>query len=771
MAGIKATRFAGIAPRFAEELLPDGFAQVAQNCKLTSGDLVPYRDKVAILDETVTDTQTIFPLLEGSTYYWLMWGVDVNVARSSVAGITTQRIYYTGNGVPKATDIDRATFRTTETKTAVYTQLSGDYQKTIKWTTAGCDYDLLAAATAGNQFAVVVYNAAATGDVTIDPNGAETVNGGATLAVTPGLKYLLKCNGTAWTATLVTTYPIDSFDLGVPAPTGACTAAYSINAQAGAYNVVAGDKGKSIDCSGTPWTLTLTAAATLGNTFICVVRNLGTGTLTIDPNGAELINGAATTTLLSGEVETITCNGTAFSSVPLEGSFKGYVYTYVTEWGEESAPSPVSNLLLHTSGQYVNLSGFPSAPPAGNYNIKKYRIYRSNTTVTGTEYQFVAEQNISATTTYSDTKADGDLGDVIETTDYAIPPTGLKGIVNLSNGMTVGFTGNEICYCEPYNQHAWPLAYRYAVDSPIVAIEEVNNNVVIGTQGHPYIATGNHPSSVTLYPADLPYPCLSKRGMVNMGTGVLYPTYEGLVYAAGGSFTLATKPIFTRDEWTNYYPDTMMGRYYDGKYFGYYTTDAGAQGSFIMQLAGDKLPLFVTTNIWASAGYGDPQTGVYFFIQNGVLYQWDAPSAAFTRADWQSKEFCFERPLNLGAARIYADYDGIDYASQNAAVIAANAAIDDELGYLGSTELGADIEVGSDLFEGLMSAAADSSVLFQLYTDGELRWQRYVSSDNVFRLPSGYKTDNVSFRVSSKLSIHGVVIGETPTGLEKIGVG
>ena len=65
------------------------------------------------------------------------------------------------------------------------------------------------------------------------------------------------------------------------------TIAFDTNAKAGAYTVVAGDSGKTIDCTATPWTLGLTTSATLGSTFICVVRNLGTGDLTIDPAGTE----------------------------------------------------------------------------------------------------------------------------------------------------------------------------------------------------------------------------------------------------------------------------------------------------------------------------------------------------------------------------------------------------------------------------------------------------------------------------------------------------
>lgn len=51
------------------------------------------------------------------------------------------------------------------------------------------------AATLGAEWAVMVMNIGA-GTVTLDPDGAETVNGAATLAIPPGTSFILSCNGT-----------------------------------------------------------------------------------------------------------------------------------------------------------------------------------------------------------------------------------------------------------------------------------------------------------------------------------------------------------------------------------------------------------------------------------------------------------------------------------------------------------------------------------------------------------------------------------------------
>lgn len=82
----------------------------------------------------------------------------------------------------------------------------------------------------------------------------------------------------------------------------------------GAYTVVAADRGKIIKCSGT-FTLSLTAAATLGDGFFFGVWNTGAGTITTDPNLSEQIAGATTRTTAAGKLDIVYCDGTAFNVV------------------------------------------------------------------------------------------------------------------------------------------------------------------------------------------------------------------------------------------------------------------------------------------------------------------------------------------------------------------------------------------------------------------------------------------------------------------------
>jgi hypothetical protein len=82
------------------------------------------------------------------------------------------------------------------------------------------------------------------------------------------------------------------------------------------------DVGKTIVATA-GFTQTFTAAATLGDGWWVVYRNNSTSNVTLDPNGAETINGAATLVLPPDSGCTIYCNGSAFHTVGFVGTIGG----------------------------------------------------------------------------------------------------------------------------------------------------------------------------------------------------------------------------------------------------------------------------------------------------------------------------------------------------------------------------------------------------------------------------------------------------------------
>ncbi len=85
----------------------------------------------------------------------------------------------------------------TQSKSTSYTAAVTDNMSTLYFSASG-SLNLPAAATAGSGFLLLVI-AASGATVTVDPNGAETVNGSATLAFARGYAILV-CDGTTWYA-------------------------------------------------------------------------------------------------------------------------------------------------------------------------------------------------------------------------------------------------------------------------------------------------------------------------------------------------------------------------------------------------------------------------------------------------------------------------------------------------------------------------------------------------------------------------------------------
>lgn len=94
---------------------------------------------------------------------------------------------------------------------------------------------------------------------------------------------------------------------------GGGSSTLTISNKTGAYTVVAGDLGTIINCTSGTFTVSLTAAATLGSGFNCWIWNTSTSSfnsITVDPNGSETIDGSSTLILRRGEGLQIVCDGT-----------------------------------------------------------------------------------------------------------------------------------------------------------------------------------------------------------------------------------------------------------------------------------------------------------------------------------------------------------------------------------------------------------------------------------------------------------------------------
>jgi len=156
--------------------------------------------------------------------------------------------------------------------------------------------------------------------------------------------------------------------------TSAVTWAQSIStlarvvAKSSGYTVLAADFMQMFKCSST-FTLSLTAAATLGDGFLCYVKNTGSGVITIDPNASEQIDAATTITLAANEGCIVFCDGSAFFTIARPTTISASVFVPVrqTVLGGPLDGSGLPNFGGATGSTTVTMSGTLTATAANGF--------------------------------------------------------------------------------------------------------------------------------------------------------------------------------------------------------------------------------------------------------------------------------------------------------------------------------------------------------------------------------------------------------------------
>jgi len=341
---------------------------------------------------------------------------------------------------------------------------------------------------------------------------------------------------------------------------------------------------------------------------------------------------------------------------------RAYVYTFVTDLGEEGPPSPPAVDSGPDDGTWT-LSALETTLPGNGYIASKKRIYRTVSGQSGaTDYHFVAELDITATTIDDDNStADVALNDLLETYSWYPPPDGwdedlqeydytkaLQGIVTHPNGFLVGYVGRDLYFSEPYRPHAWPPEYVTTAADEIIGLGIFGTSVVVATKGYPYVASGINPASISFVKDDTPEPCLSHWSVVSMPYGVLYASKNGLVLVNQSGAQVATSKLMTRDEWADFSPQTLEAGRYNNQYIGFYNKDEG-----IMFSPDEPQAAIVALDQWwtAEAVMTDQFTGDVILLNQNKIFRWNPPDGTAYPYQWRSKEFDSPKPVNFGAFR------------------------------------------------------------------------------------------------------------------------
>jgi hypothetical protein len=333
------------------------------------------------------------------------------------------------------------------------------------------------------------------------------------------------------------------------------------------------------------------------------------------------------------------------------------------------------------------------------------------------------------------------LSSTLGSDNYDPPPADLTGLTAVQNNILAGFVRNKLYLTPPNTPHAWPEEFSVTFEYDIVGLVPVNGAILVLTKGYPFAISGNDPTSaLNIRRIDVLYPCLSKRGIVPMNYGVVYPTHDGLaVFSATSGPDLITRANFDNDAWdAKLDPTTIVADFFGDRYVASHSS-----GGFVFEPNREIGGQYVDTDLLFTATYYDPIDGKLYTATGalGDIVEWDPPNQPPLTLEWKSKTIKTPRMLNLGAARIIADYGP-------------------------SSSVWGGVNTNWEATTIVWSAL--DNIIFNLWVNKELIFTDSISDANVFRLPTGYLSDTFEVGVESDVRVRAIHLGETPLSLKEV---
>jgi len=253
---------------------------------------------------------------------------------------------------------------------------------------------------------------------------------------------------------------------------------------------------------------------------------------------------------------------------------------------------------------------------------------------------------------YIDTIPSANLAEVIPTEIYDPPNVATKGIVTHPSGFLAGFFGNTLTLSEPGAPHAWPIDYRLVTSHDIVGLGVFGNTIAIMTKGWPYLAIGSDPAAISMVELEIDQACVSKRGIVDLGTAIAYPSPDGLILLSNDGATNASSAIFTRDQWQALAPTSFEAYNWEAKYLCFYNNGSVTRGFIIDPF--DPAAGVRYVDKYVTGGYKDIEEDLLYFIISDEIEKWDQSNTKL-QYTWKSKPTYTPHAVNMAAAKIIAD--------------------------------------------------------------------------------------------------------------------
>lgn len=476
------------------------------------------------------------------------------------------------------------------------------------------------------------------------------------------------------------------------------------------------------------------------------------------------------------------------AALPLEVT-RSYVYTWVTQYGEESAPGQPTVKTGIQDGTWeitgieppAVLDRGPGSGPDAKRWITKTRLYRTITSTFGVATFFLVVEQDAMLTTFTDDKTDDEVSqnDVLESFTWTPPPADLQGLTMMWNGMVAGFRENELWFCEPYRPHAWPASYVLTVEYPIVGLGVAGQMLVACTAGNPVIVMGAISANLNSTRVAKFEQCTSRGSILSSPNGVVFASPTGLVRVSTDGAINVTKSLVLKEQWEIYAGEArlraawLQEAYYafggvspnvfSPTAFSMISNDLGPPG----QPAPARTEEWVTQQDYMFARNGvliDPNdirvafntltsetpvlnvqndvwSGEVFIIKDGKVFWLDIAdkNQSVVPGIWKSKKFQTNDKRNLGAMRIYFKPTP-------------------DLPVLGPRSSQLEQTLGPQQW-GLCRLYADDKLVMtrELRTSGEL-----------WKLPSGFLADFWQYEVETRLRILNIQIASSAKELANV---
>jgi hypothetical protein len=375
----------------------------------------------------------------------------------------------------------------------------------------------------------------------------------------------------------------------------------------------------------------------------------------------------------------------------------------------------------------------------------------------GGDFLFVAEIPV-ANTTYTDAVVADDLGEILPTADSQLPPKNLIALTSLPNGCLVGISGNEICFSDPYLPYSWPLRNRYTISGVGVDLVAAGNSVIVLTDTFPILFTGSDPEAMSPAVMQTYAPCATKRGVVDVGGGCMYPSYDGLWIVAPGRVEKLTQKLYREEEWRLLYPETFVSGFADGIYYARYRAD---NSSFFWVFDTAENDSVVRVEQDASHLLRNDADGELYVALEDKVYRWDTRVNQRFVADWVSSEIQLPMPMNFSVAQVHGAFTAIQ--PPDTSIIDANELIITNVDLVGgelngNSVLALDVN-GSNLRQ--FTPVTESKVQFTLYKDGDPVYTVGVDSSEAFRLPAGTTAEVYQIGLNTSIPIFNVTMADS----------